>query len=773
MSSESITNGIDHSSALFSLRYLETLNLAYNSLNSTPIPSNVGDLTNLRYLNLSNSGFSGQIPVGLSLLARLVTLDLSTLYFPGTRSLQIENPNLSTLIGNLSGVKELHLDGVNMSANGYQWARTISSSMPYLSKLSLSNCYLSGPIDPSLRNLELLSEINLSNNNLSSPVPDFFAYLPSLTVLRFSSSKFELERDVSGEHFTTGTNTGDSEFGNLASNTLLNGSLTDFPENGSLRNLELSFTSFSGILPESIGNLIELRRIEIPGCHFTGPIPNSLATLSQLVYLDFSLNNFSGPIPSFQGSKNLTYVDLSHNALTDLCRPRSIAYQFSSAFFVVVVSRSSSSLNNGARSPIVALVAVKSSSHSRPSRRRRQILVPVIHLCFTPSSLSTNLRFRSIHLRHSASSSSSKPFISVVRFISVVLHPRPRHILVTFETHCRQSPLFASIHLKIQLSNNKFGGQVTGHSNESLSPLDTLDLSSNILEVDISSSSSFPQLNVLSLASCNLQKFPLLMNHSRITHLDLSNNQIPGIIPNWIWNVGNRSLAYSSLGHLNLSCNLLVGLQNEYIMPSLGVLDLHSNKLSGDIPLPPETAIYVDYSSNNFNTSIPGEIGKGISFANFFSLANNALSGPIPQSICNGSYLQDKVTVTQKGLVIELVKILTLFTAIDFSNNRFEGEIPDTIGALRALYVLNLSRNALSGLNTCCNEVEPASPALDGMQSYTEVDDEINWVYIIATLGYTVGFGVIVGPLLYSKRWRQCYYKPVDRVTARILHHRE
>ncbi|KAI8557085.1 hypothetical protein RHMOL_Rhmol05G0307200 [Rhododendron molle] len=104
LSSESITSGIDRSSALFSLRYLETLNLAYKSLNSTPIPSNVGDLTNLRDLNLSNSGFSGQIPVGLSLLSKLVTL-----YFPGTRSLQIENPNLSTLIGNLSGVEELHL----------------------------------------------------------------------------------------------------------------------------------------------------------------------------------------------------------------------------------------------------------------------------------------------------------------------------------------------------------------------------------------------------------------------------------------------------------------------------------------------------------------------------------------------------------------------------------------------------------------------------------------------------------------------------------------
>ncbi|KAI8549991.1 hypothetical protein RHMOL_Rhmol06G0068800 [Rhododendron molle] len=96
--------------------------------------------------------------------------------------------------------------------------------------------------------------------------------------------------------------------------------------------------------------------------------------------------------------------------MADLRHPRSIAYQFSSAFFVIVVSRSPSSLNNGARSPTVALVAVKSSSHSRPSCRLRQILVPVIHLCFTSSSLSINLRFRSIHLRRSASSSASKPF---------------------------------------------------------------------------------------------------------------------------------------------------------------------------------------------------------------------------------------------------------------------------------------------------------------------------------------------------------------------------
>ncbi|KAG5550629.1 hypothetical protein RHGRI_015541 [Rhododendron griersonianum] len=118
LNTESIFGGLNQSSTLFRLKFLGQLNLANNNFNFTKIPSSLGILTNLRYLNLSNSGFSGQIPIGLSLLIRLVTLDLSTLYFPRVPTLQIENPNLITLLGNLSVVKELHLDRVNISANG-------------------------------------------------------------------------------------------------------------------------------------------------------------------------------------------------------------------------------------------------------------------------------------------------------------------------------------------------------------------------------------------------------------------------------------------------------------------------------------------------------------------------------------------------------------------------------------------------------------------------------------------------------------------------------
>lgn len=59
-------------------------------------------------------------------------------------------------------------------------------------------------------------------------------------------------------------------------------------------------------------------------------------------------------------------------------------------------------------------------------------------------------------------------------------------------------------------------------------------------------------------------------------------------------------------------------------------------------------------------------------------------------------YYQDSVVVTVKGSDIQLQKILTFFTTIDFSGNDFHGEIPEVIGTLHSLRLLNLSRNHLT-----------------------------------------------------------------------------
>ena len=46
------------------------------------------------------------------------------------------------------------------------------------------------------------------------------------------------------------------------------------------------------------------------------------------------------------------------------------------------------------------------------------------------------------------------------------------------------------------------------------------------------------------------------------------------------------------------------------------------------------------------------------------------------------NYYNDSVELTMKGLDIKLQRILTIFTIIDLSRNKFEGEIPKLLGRL-------------------------------------------------------------------------------------------
>ncbi|KAL7248598.1 hypothetical protein ACSBR2_003353 [Camellia fascicularis] len=235
------------------------------------------------------------------------------------------------------------------------------------------------------------------------------------------------------------------------------------------------------------------------------------------------------------------------------------------------------------------------------------------------------------------------------------------------------------------------------------------------------------------------------MKQSRIFHLDLSDDQISGEIPNWIWNIGNGNIVY-----LNLSCNLLVG-----TFPgncSLKTPDFNGNHLEGQVPQSLANCAKLEalnLGKNGINDIFPC-ILKTSSHLRVLNLRSNRFEGGIQ---CGGDhnnswpklqiidlalnnfsglllnkcilswkamidevkaqsdfdhlgyeflnlshcYYQDTVTVTMKGQQWELVKILTTFTSIDFSNNSFEGEIPDIVGGLKYLYVLNLSYNALTG----------------------------------------------------------------------------
>ncbi|KZV40404.1 receptor-like protein 12-like [Dorcoceras hygrometricum] len=640
---ESISSGIEDST-LFRFRYLERLNLALNRFNNSEIPKGLQNLTNLAFLNLSNAGFGGQIPVELSTLRSLVSLDLSTLFPDFVHPLTLENPNFMMLVQNLTSLMELNLDGVRISDPPSDWFPSISSSLPNLRNLSLRNCGLSGPLD-SLSQLPALSVLRLDRNNLSSTVPNSFTKFSNLTTLSLSSCSLYGSFPQIIFLLPTLQNL------DLSNNLLLEGTIPEFHQIGSFRTIILTYTNFSGSLPDFIGNLRMLSMIKLSHCNFTGPIPATITNLRELVSVDFSFNSFTGSIPTFQMSKKLSYIDLSYNKLVG---------PISSRHFEGLTNLTFINLGFNALSG-----SIPSSLFSLPSLQKLQ--------------LSNNQFSGQVQEFFTVNSSN----LDTLELSSNMLEgPIPMSFFNLEKLNV------------LLLSFNSFSGTIRLDIIQTLPNLARLELGYNNLSVEVGATNS--SLSRLNLASCKLNNFPDVRNQTKLIFLDLSNNNISGDIPSWVWEIGD-----GQLNHLNLSYNILVGLQMPYNMPSkLVMLDLHSNQLQGQFPSPPKSVIYVDYSNNNFQEPIPHDIGNFIPLASFLSLANNMIAGPIPASLCNLSDLQ---VLDLSGNLLSgsippcLLRNSRSLGVLNLGKNSISGDIPDSFPVSCGLKTLDLSRNNLEG----------------------------------------------------------------------------
>ncbi|KAJ8532643.1 hypothetical protein K7X08_012566 [Anisodus acutangulus] len=106
--------------------------------------------------------------------------------------------------------------------------------------------------------------------------------------------------------------------------------------------------------------------------------------------------------------------------------------------------------------------------------------------------------------------------------------------------------------IKLSLSSNNFSATVKLDKFTKLQNLIDLDLSGSGLSVDANISQSdlafLPQLHSLKLASCNLQNnISFLKNQYSLEVLDLSDNHIKGEIPNWIWGIAENSQCSESI----------------------------------------------------------------------------------------------------------------------------------------------------------------------------------------------------------------------------------
>ncbi|PWA89195.1 leucine-rich repeat protein [Artemisia annua] len=960
------------------------LDLSYESINSGTLPDSIGGLKWLSRMELRSCGLSGQIPDSVQNLTRLEYLDLSSNLFIGSiPSLQSAKNLVSVGLhqNNLTGnVPSSYLEGLNK-----------------LEYLDLSSNSLGGGFPESVLSLPSLQSLYLSNNTFSGQIGESINFSPYCQMSTQISSRFlfmiSIYSIIFGLHTTKyvyGQCLKDQESLLLAfkSKLIYDSSLSTkiagwntsvdcchwggvtCDKAGHVIVLDLSYESInSGTLPDSIGGLKWLSRMELRSCGLSGQIPDSVQNLTRLEYLDLSSNLFIGSIPSLQAAKNLVSVGLHQNNLTGNV-PSSYLEGLNKLEYLDL---SSNSLGGGFPESVLSLPSLQSLYLSN-NTFSGQIGEPINVSCY---------QLQIIDL-------SSNKFDG----------PIPEFIF--------KLPLLSTL----MLSANNFTGIVDLDMFGMLKELNALELSFNDLTVIVnansSSFSSLYKLNSLKLASCKMLEFPDLKNQSGLMMLDLSVNELTGEIPNWIWEVGDGNLRSLNLSHKKLS-----SLQKPYTFPSqLDILDLHSNNLQGDIPIPSKGSYILDYSNNNFGSSFAVDFGNFLTSALFFSIKNSTVVGPIPQTICNASsllvldlshnslsgmipsclaetsktlrvlnlgknnlsgnvldlfpetcdlktldlsgnhlqgtlplslmncknldvldlsdnlitgtfpcwlsnlsnlhvfvirsnsfygniscpglngnwtnlqiidiasnrfsgvlppklftsfravmdnqakvnylhyvhpanseiYYQDSATVFLKGTSREFVKILNIFTSIDFSNNSFQGSIPVTIGDLKLLELLNLSHNALTGpippsmgkleslesldisvnnlsgripheiaslsflsfLNLSNNQLSGRIPRGSQFQTFTELsfkgnqglcgvplrkicDNDISEIptksspktsddadngtdlFISIGLGFFVGFAIIVGPLVFLKRWRTWYNNHVDRLLLRIF----
>ncbi|KAF3457070.1 hypothetical protein FNV43_RR01727 [Rhamnella rubrinervis] len=495
-----------------------------------------------------------------------------------------------------------------------------------------------------------LRHLRLHQVNISSSVPKSLANLSSLTSLILGGCSLHGKFPEKVFQFSK------LEIISVQFNYLLTGILPEFQSSNSLREVILDLTNFSGKLPNSIGNVNSLSRLSFYGCNFVVPLPSSFWNLSHLTHLDLLSTHFTGLVlPSTLG--NLAKLDSS---------------QFS--------GKVPSSIGNLTRLEILFLNNNSFSGQIQNSLGNLTKLETI--------SISSN--------NFSGQIPASLENLNDLKILDLADNNLDGVI---------PSSLFTVPSLNVLLlDSNQFTGPLI-IQNISSSQLEILDLGENKLDGRI------PRWLGSSLQILNLQgnNFNESIPHELFTYgsmrnkmrvVDLSHNQFQGRVPQSL--ITSSKLQILNLGHNQISDTFPFWLQS---VPQLQVLLLQSNKFFGPIWHPTKYFGFInlgtlDLSFNNFNGSLPFEYFRNWGYMSKAPDGNklNMTYFSKYKDVPNQSYAYKySVSMMNKGSEMELWKALTLFKSIDLSNNRFDGEIPSSMGKLQSLVMLNLSSNNFSG----------------------------------------------------------------------------
>ncbi|XP_071698950.1 receptor-like protein 6 [Rutidosis leptorrhynchoides] len=794
LSKTSLQGPISSNSTIFNLVYLQKLNLSLNDFSNSRIPTEIGHLKQLRTLDLSNSSFNGQIPGEISYLTQLSWLDLSLN--------PLQSPSLDRLLRNMTALEVLRLSGVEINSfiprflanfssltsillNNCQLQDEFPSSIFHLPKLKIlairNNSNLSGTF-PEFQNNTLLEILDLGTTGFSGIIPEHsFSKLTNLAVLDLRYCNFVGPLPVTLSNLTQLTflslryNEFTGRFPSLVSVLKLvnldissinfdQGSLPDWiGKLYELRTLYLEDVNLSSEIPPPFSNLTKLSITSLEGNSIYGRIPSSFMNLTQLTVISLDRNQLEGPISSaFSNFKNLTYLSLVNN-------------NFSGTVFLDTFA----GLNK-----LETLYLDYNNISFVDSNNYTSVVLPALKnlgLSFCNlNEFPTFLRFQNnmeVLLLKENKIAGLVPVwfwnnsLETLQFIELSLNS-----ITGFEQHPVYLPwvnlgLFGIMYNQLQgqlpvppptivyyyVNNNNLTGEIPSSICEARS-LKLLDLSFNNMNGTLPSclGSLSNSLSTLNLKGNNFHG--TMMNEFTdgclLSMIDLSANQFTGKL--------SRSLANcTGLEVLSLRDNLFDDVFPYWLGPlaELQVLILGSNKLHGAIQ---DSSTHdsqfsnlriIDLSNNDFSGQLPQSYIKSWQAMKSVYVGNSSYI--VLKSLTNGlsGTYHYSMTLTNKGVKTEYLKILNVFVAIDLSSNNFDGPIPVALQDLRGLQSLNLSNNHLSGpilpsLGNLAN-LESLDLSQNGLTG--EIPQELLQLDFLALLN--VSFNNLDGPIPQGKQF--------------------
>ncbi|CAI0407698.1 unnamed protein product [Linum tenue] len=699
------------SPSLLGLRHLRYLDLSGNDFQGIPIPGFLGSMSSLNALFLGGAGFAGAIPHQLGNLSNLQRLSLRA-----GHGYVLHADTLQWLPG-LSSLRYLNLREVDLS-KASDWLSMINT-LPSLSELYLSSCRISH-IPSHLMNVNLssLAVLDLYRNEFApTSLPVWISHLKSLTSL-------------------------DLRFNNLG------GPIPDELQNlTSIRALQLSFNDFNGSIPDWLFSFPHLEDIDFSGNNLVGKISSSIGNLTSLVDLDLSINwylEFEGGFPaSIRGLCQLSSLSLSgitvKHSVSDVLE---ILGGDCPSETLQVLTLGNCQLFGQLTDDIGKLKRL-----NRLVLSNNSINGP-LPASFGGMASLENLRMEGNNINGTLPAS----FGQLAELINADISQNSIEGVVSSDIHFAKLTKLASLcaaENKIVLEAKP--GWVPPKQ------LEVLDLSSwyvgphfpvwlrefeHLLSLDLSNSGI-------------LEPIPdwFWGMRSQFFYLNMSHNQIPGRLPNFIsvryfdslfdlsWNSleGPLPVISSNMTFLDLSNNLFSGNLLKFLCfnPSQAreteFLDLHGNLLSGEIPdcwRSWQNLKVLRLGNNNLKGKIPESIG---SLSNLLSLRiqNSSLSGAIPSSLANCSNLVslDLADNVLEGNIPDWIgeRGLWKLSILNLRGNKFQGKISEQICSLQHLQILDLSHNFLSGnLPQCVGNLS----AMSGSRNDDNYDDDQAVIYL-------------------------------------------